>query len=163
MIELVPVARHELDALLAMVHALGEDEGVPHIATSAHSLDQALFGAPPAIAAHWLQHRDERTGFAIHSWKWGTFTGTRDLYMQALYLAPAYRGQGLGRAAMAALARIALDAGCTRMEWLSVRNKAASRAFYHALGATPADHMMVQRLPADAMRALCAAPISAIS
>jgi GNAT superfamily N-acetyltransferase len=153
---LVPVQEDELDALHAMLHALAASEGVAQVTTTRADLARALFNPQPAAFAVWIQCGRERAGFVIYSWKWGTFTGTRDLYMQAVYLDPAHRRRGLGRAAMAELARIAQAEGCTRMEWLAVRNKAESQQFYDGIGATSADHMVVRRLPRPAMQALAA-------
>jgi len=155
-VRLEPVRESELDALLQMLCALAQSDGVPQVATTASHLRSALFSAHPAAYAVWIQCGRERAGFVIYSWKWGTFTGTRDLYMQAIYLDPAYRRRGLGRFAMAMLAQIAITHGCTRMEWLAVRNKAESQQFYDGIGATSADHMVVRRLAASAMQALAA-------
>ncbi|WP_374352543.1 N-acetyltransferase family protein [Chitinimonas sp.] len=148
------VVPDEVDALLEQLHALALSEGVAQVGVNRQRLCDGLFGPEPAARVHWLYHGAQRCGFALHSWKWGAFTGTRDLYLHALYLDPAFRRRGLGRAAMCALAELALAAGSTRMEWLSVRSVDASAAFYASLGASVADHMMVQRLDRPAMHAL---------
>jgi diamine N-acetyltransferase len=153
---LAPVREHELDVMLAMLNELAASEGVAHVATTRANLADALFSSQPAAFATWIQSGGARAGLVIYSWKWGTFTGTRDLYMQAIYLCPDFRRQGLGRTAMAQLAQIAVAHGCSRMEWLAVLDKAESQQFYDGIGATSADHMVVRRLSAPAMQALAA-------
>lgn len=147
-------APSDLPTLLALIHALAESDDVPTVATTEAALREHLFGDHPAAFARFIEHADQRAGFVVYSWKWGVFTGTRDLYVQAIYIDPAFRRRGLGRLAMAELARIAVAAGCTRIEWLSARAKQSSADFYDAIGATRADHMIVRRLQGQVLREL---------
>ncbi|MEH6461685.1 GNAT family N-acetyltransferase [Chitinimonas sp. JJ19] len=136
----------DMPLVLAMLHALGKSEGVAQVATTAEQLQLACLGDAPAAYCRLIMRGEAVAGFLIYSWEWGTFTGQRELYMQALYIAPAHRRQGVARAAMAALAQIALAAACTRMEWLVVHDNAMSNGFYDSCGAVRATHMAVRRL-----------------
>lgn len=149
-----PVQPAEAGALYELLLQLGESDGVKEIRTTLASLQTHLFGDTPAAHPHWVMAGDDVAGFSIHSWKWGPFTGTRDLYVQALYIRPRFRRQGLAGRAMAALARVALAAGGTRMEWFTVRDKAMARGFYDALGAQDASHMAIRRLQGEALARL---------
>ncbi|HEY9102402.1 GNAT family N-acetyltransferase [Chitinimonas sp.] len=148
--------RDELPQLLTMLHALGQSEGVPKVATSLDHLEQALFSPQPAAWCLLLVEQGAVAGFLIYSWKWATFTGIAELYMQALYVDPTFRRRGLARAAMAGLAQIALARGCSRMEWLAVRDNAMSNGFYDACGAIRVEHMAVRRLTMPALAELAA-------
>ena len=148
------VAASELGLLHEMLLALAADDGVADVRTDQASLREALFGAAPLAFAHFLRRDGEVAGFALHSWRWGTFTGVRDLYLNALYVRPAHRRQGVARDAMSALAALALAQGCSRIEWLTVRAKSDTAAFYDAIGSRAADHMAVLRLQGDALRTL---------
>lgn len=153
---LAPVQASQAPALFELLLALGESDGVKDIRITLEALQAQLFSDAPAAVPQWVMAGDDVAGFVIHSWKWGPFTGTRDMYLHALYIRPEFRHRGLATQAMAALARIAQANGCTRMEWLALKDKAPTRSFYGAVGAREADHMTVLRLQGDALAKLAA-------
>jgi GNAT superfamily N-acetyltransferase len=155
-VALEPVAPDAVPRLHAMLLALAESDGVSDVRTTPASLHAALFATPPAAVAHFIRRDADVAGFTLHTWKWGTFTGVQDLCVSALYVSPAHRRAGVGRAAMAALARLATERGCARMEWLAVAAKHDTAAFYDAIGSAAAGHMAVRRLQGTALRALAA-------
>lgn len=155
-VALVPVPAGAVPLLHAMLLALGESDGVADVRTTVDALRSALSGPRPLVHAHFIERHDEVAGFTLHSWKWGTFTGVRDLYLNALYVRPEHRRAGVARAALTALARIAAAQGSSRLEWLTVAAQSGTAAFYDAIGSTAADHMAVRRLQGDALRALAA-------
>jgi len=155
-VALAPVADGDIASLHAMLLALAASDGVVDVRTTEASLRAALSGPAPLVIAHFIQRDGHVAGFTLHSWKWGTFTGVRDLYVNALYVLPAHRRAGVARRAMAALARLAVDQGCSRIEWLTVAGKADTAAFYDAIGSTAAGHMAVRRLQGQALAALAA-------
>ncbi len=140
--------------LHGMLRALAADDGVADMRTTEASLRAALFGPAPLAFAHFMRRDGDVAGFTLHSWKWGTFTGVRDLYLNALYVRPAHRRQGVARGAMSALAALAVSQGCSRVEWLTVRAKDDTASFYDAIGSTAADHMAVRRLQGAPLEAL---------
>ena len=155
-VALAPVDAGAVALLHPMLLALGESDGVAEVRTTPDALRAALAGPAPLVHAHFIEHGGEVAGFTLHSWKWGTFTGVRDLYLNALYVRPQHRRAGVARAALAALARLAIAQGSSRIEWLTVAAKADTTAFYDAIGSTPAGHMAVRRLQGDALQALAA-------
>lgn len=135
----------QVDALIDGIRALGHSDGVARVAVSAEGLAKAL--QMESVRARFVcDANGVRAGFVLFSWKWGTFTGVRDLYVHALWIDPVQRRRGLARAAFESLAELAHASGAFRMEWLAVRANADGGAFYDALGATTADHMVVRRL-----------------
>lgn len=153
---LAPVADDDVGTLHAMLIELGASDGVADVRTTPDALREALAGPTPLVHAHFITHDGQVAGFTLHTWKWGTFTGVRDLYLNALYVRTTHRRQGLAQRAMTELARIAVAAGCSRIEWLSVAAKSDTAAFYDAIGSTVADHMAVRRLQGAALAALAA-------
>ncbi|MBC3919747.1 GNAT family N-acetyltransferase [Undibacterium sp. CY18W] len=152
------VAVTEVDTLLDMLIDLGHSDGVREIRTDRDALLDALFGPEPAAIAKFVLLQQNIVGFVIYSWKWGTFTGVRDMYMQAIYIHPDYRRQGLALGIMQHLAGIAQAYACSRIEWLTVKDKAMSRQFYDSIGATEASHMVVRRLQGEALNRLASSP-----
>ena len=137
-----------------MLLELAASDGVADVRTTEDALREALSGPIPSVHAHFIEREGDAAGFTLHSWKWGTFTGVRDLYLNALYVRPEHRRAGVARAALSGLARLAISNGCSRIEWLTVAAKTDTAAFYDAIGSTAADHMAVRRLHGDALRAL---------
>ena len=151
---LIDVLPQDVGRLHEFILALAESDGVAEVLTSIESLNTGLFGDAPCAFPRFIQHDGSVAGFVIYSWKWGVFTGAPDMYLQALYIDPAFRRRGLARATMSQLARIAVASGCSRMEWLTVRGKEASGGFYDSIGSRQADHMVVRRIRGDNLVAL---------
>ena len=123
------------------------------VATDA-DLREQLFGAHPAAEVLIGEVDGEAAGFALFFHNFSTFLGKRGLYLEDLFVRPAFRGSGLGRHLMASLARIAVQRDCGRFEWSVLDWNAPAIGFYRTLGATGMDEWTVQRLEGDALRAL---------
>jgi GNAT superfamily N-acetyltransferase len=119
-------------------------------------LREQLFGAHPAAEVLIGEVDGEPAGFALFFHNFSTFLGKRGLYLEDLFVRPAFRGAGLGKRLMAALARIAVERDCGRFEWSVLDWNAPAIGFYRRIGATGMDEWTVQRLEGDALRALAA-------
>lgn len=144
----VPLIR-QLIAELAAYERLADAA----VATDDRLRDQ-LFGAHPAAEVLIGEVDGEAAGFALFFHNFSTFLGKRGLYLEDLFVRPAFRGAGLGKHLMAALARIAVQRDCGRFEWSVLDWNAAAIGFYRTLGAAGMDEWTVQRLEGDALRAL---------
>jgi GNAT superfamily N-acetyltransferase len=119
---------------------------------------------PPfeCILADWC---GEPVGFALYFHTYSTWRGRRGLWLEDLFVRPAHRGQGIGRALLARLAAIAAERGCARMEWSVLDWNAPAIGFYMGLGARPMDAWTTYRLSDEALHSLAndasTAPIAA--
>lgn len=95
-------------------------------------------------------------GFALFFHNFSTFLGRAGLYLEDLYVQPAFRGKGYGKALLRRLAAIAVDRGCGRLEWSCLDWNRPSVDFYLSLGAAPMDDWTVYRLTGGILRALAA-------
>ena len=86
-----------------------------------------------------------------------TFLGRPGIYLEDLFVRPAARGHGLGKALLVELARLARTRDCGRIEWAVLDWNEPSIAFYKSLGAKPMDEWTVYRLTGDAMPKLAGA------
>ncbi|MCE9687231.1 GNAT family N-acetyltransferase [Shewanella sp. AS16] len=145
-VQLSNLTEADIPLLLDMLYALGKSDGVSQITTSKADILEHFFGKAPIAFARLICYGRQIAGFIIFSWKWASFTGKKEIYMQALYIMPPFRRQGLARSAMAALASIALANGCSRIEWYLVKDKAMSHDFYASIGAHLLEHMAIGRL-----------------
>ncbi|WP_374247858.1 N-acetyltransferase family protein [Thermomonas sp.] len=115
-----------------------------------------LFGDHPAAEVLIGEVDGEPAGFALFFHNFSTFLGKRGLYLEDLFVRPQYRGSGLGKHLMAALARLAVQRGCGRFEWSVLDWNTAAIGFYRTLGAVGMDGWTVQRLEGDALHVLAA-------
>ena len=93
-------------------------------------------------------------GFALFFHNYSTFLGRAGLYLEDLFVRPAYRGKGYGKALLRQLAQIALERGCGRMEWACLDWNTPSIDFYKALGAEAMDDWTTYRLSGPSLQAM---------
>lgn len=97
---------------------------------------------------------EEPVGFALFFHNFSTFLGRAGIYLEDLFVKPEFRGQGYGKGLISALARIALERGCGRLEWACLDWNQPSIEFYtKIMSATPMDEWTVYRLTGDTLRA----------
>ena len=88
-------------------------------------------------------------GFALYFFNFSTFLARPGLYLEDLFVKPEYRGQGLGKALLLHLARIAVQRGCGRMEWAVLDWNTPAIEFYESLGARRLTEWQLCRLRAE--------------
>jgi GNAT superfamily N-acetyltransferase len=113
-----------------------------------------LFGPNPHAHAMVAELDGAVVGLAVWFYNFSTFQGRPSLYVEDVFVEPAHRGRGIGRAFFRAMAQRAVAEGCCRMEWSVLDWNAPAIAFYRSLGAVGMDEWTVQRLSADKLRAL---------
>lgn len=110
---------------------------------------------PPfeCLIAEW---RGEPAGFAVFFHSYSTWRGRRGLYLEDLFVQPAHRRRGIGRALLRRLAGLAVERGCARFEWAVLDWNTPAHDFYRTLGAAPLDAWTTWRLDGPALAALAA-------
>jgi GNAT superfamily N-acetyltransferase len=152
-----PATVDDVPLIRQLIAELAEYERLADAAVATdEDLREQLFGAHPAAEVLIGEVDGEAAGFALYFHNFSTFLGKRGLYLEDLFVRPAFRGAGLGKHLMAALARIAVQRGCGRFEWSVLDWNAPAIGFYRRLGATGMDEWTVQRLEGDALHSLAA-------
>ena len=141
--------------VLTLIRGLAEYERLAHeaVATEADSRE-SLFGARPAAEVLIAETHGEPAGFALFFHNYSTFLGRRGLYLEDLFVFPAFRGRGIGRALMVRLAQIAVERRCGRFEWWVLDWNAPSIRFYESLGARAMSDWTVYRLTGEPLKQL---------
>ncbi|WP_404326711.1 GNAT family N-acetyltransferase [Aerophototrophica crusticola] len=103
-----------------------------------------------------LEAGGQPAGVAIWFYNFSTFLGRHGIYVEDVYVAPEYRGRGLGRKVFQYLAAKAVDEGCGRLEWWVLDWNQPALDFYRSIGAEPMTEWTVQRVTGDALRRLAA-------
>jgi GNAT superfamily N-acetyltransferase len=158
-----PAKPEDVAEIHAMVRELAEYEKALSAAKATpEQLHEALFGAHPAVFAHVAQDETATVvGFALWFRNFSTWTGVHGVYLEDLYVRPALRGQGHGKALLAELARICVERGYGRLEWSVLDWNEPAIAVYRAIGAAPMDEWTVQRLTGEALAKLAASASAA--
>lgn len=139
--------------LLQLIRELASYERLSEeVEATEERLHEALFGAGRSAEAALAREGDEIVGFALWFHNFSTFVGRRGLYLEDLYVRPAFRGRGYGEALMRHLARLAVARGCSRMEWAVLNWNARAADFYGRLGARPMDQWTVFRWDGQALQ-----------
>ncbi|GAA1842823.1 GNAT family N-acetyltransferase [Microlunatus capsulatus] len=153
-----PARSDDVDRIHQLVVDLATYErAADQVRATPEQLRRALFGPSPAVHALVAEVDGVVVGFALWFLSFSTWEGVHGVYLEDLYVEPAHRGRGLGRALLAALAETALARGWARVEWSVLDWNAPALGFYRALGAVAMDGWTVHRLTGDALRAVAGA------
>jgi len=90
-------------------------------------------------------------GFAVYFFNYSTWQGRKGLYLEDLYVTPAHRGAGAGKALLKHLAQIAVAEGCGRFEWSVLDWNEPALQFYRSIGAAPMPEWVRHRLAGPAL------------
>jgi GNAT superfamily N-acetyltransferase len=154
------VEERDVDAVAGLVHELAEYErAAEHCLLTPAQLHAALFAPAPALFGHVAEvagkeGRREVVGCALWFLNFSTWRGVHGLYLEDLYVQPAHRGAGIGRALLARLAGVCAERGLARLEWAVLDWNEPSIGFYRSLGAVTMDEWTVFRLDGAALEAL---------
>jgi GNAT superfamily N-acetyltransferase len=142
----------DVPVLLAFIRELAEYEKLTHeVSASEEQLRATLFGPRPFAEALLACADDEPIGFALFFHNYSTFLARPGLYLEDLYVRPAYRGRGLGKMLLTAVARLAVERGCGRYEWTVLDWNTPSIRFYESLGAEMKSDWRVMRVTGAAL------------
>jgi GNAT superfamily N-acetyltransferase len=155
LIEIRPAVERDVPVLLGLIRDLAEYEKLAHqVEATEDGLHRALFGPRPAAEAIIAFAEGEPAGFALFFQNFSTFVGRPGLYLEDLFVRPAFRGRGIGTRLLATLARIAVERNYGRMEWTVLDWNELALGVYRRIGAVPLDDWTVHRLTGDALNRL---------
>lgn len=151
-ITLRPALAADVPLLLSMIRELADYEHLSNqMDTTEQELHDALF---VRCAAHALlmEWSGEPAGYAVYFYSFSTFTGLTSIYLEDLFVRPAFRKRGIGHAVFIHLARKACEEGCGRLEWECLNWNTPALTFYQTLGAVRKSDWEAFRLSGDALR-----------
>ena len=147
----------DVPAVVALVRELAAYERAPDECTLTEAaLAASLFADEPAVFGHVAEVDGEVVGIALWFLTYSTWTGTRGLHLEDLYVRPSHRRHGLGVALLATLAAECRTRGFARLEWSVLDWNRPALDFYATLGAVPMDEWTVQRVDGAALAGLAA-------
>jgi GNAT superfamily N-acetyltransferase len=150
-----PAVPAESGLVLAFVRELAAYERLAHeVDATEEALAAALFGPNPRVFADLALWNGEPAGFALWFYNFSTFRGRHGIYLEDLFVRPAFRGHGIGRALLRHLARRCRAEGLARLEWWVLDWNEPALRFYRSLGAVPMGEWTVQRVTGAALERL---------
>ena len=146
--------RKDAALILEFIKALAEYENLSdEVVATPETLEEWIFDRQKAEVIFAL-HDGVEVGFALFFHNFSTFLGRAGLYLEDLFVKPAYRGRGYGKGLLSLLARIAVERGCGRLEWVCLDWNKPSIDFYKSLGAMPMDDWTIYRVAGDTLHRL---------
>ncbi len=151
-----PAAADDTPLILAFIRELAEIERLlPEVTADEASLRAQLFSPRPAAEVLLAFDADgSPAGFALFFKNFSTFLARPGIYLEDLFVRPAFRGQGLGRLLLTQIARLAVARGCGRFEWSVLDWNENAIGFYKKLGARVMEDWRICRVTGEALRTL---------
>jgi len=151
MLDVRPATRADAPLITSLVRELADYEKLLHEARATPQDFLRELEAPnPVIHVLIAEWNGEPAGFALYFFNFSTFVGRQGLYLEDLFVRPAMRSHGIGRGLLRALARIAQERNCGRMEWAVLDWNEPALRFYKTLEARQMNEWIIHRLtPAE--------------
>jgi GNAT superfamily N-acetyltransferase len=145
----------DLPAIVGLIRELAEFEKLSHlVVVTPDTLAPHLFGDKPVAEAVVAEVEGHVVAFALFFTNFSTFLGKPGLYLEDLYVQPAHRGGGLGKALLQHLGALAVARGYGRFEWCVLDWNENAIAFYEKMGATLMPDWRLCRLTGSALQGL---------
>jgi GNAT superfamily N-acetyltransferase len=143
----------DCEAIVGLIRELAVFEKLEHLMQATpQSLAEHLFGPRPAAEALVAESAEGQVvAFALFFHNFSTFLGKPGLYLEDLYVRPAWRGRGLGKALLRELGALAAAHGCGRFEWSVLDWNETAIRFYEAMGATVMPDWRICRVTGEAL------------
>jgi GNAT superfamily N-acetyltransferase len=149
-----PAAPADLPAIVGLITELADFEKLTHlVVVTPESLQPHLFGPWPVAEAVVGEVNGRVVAFALFFTNFSTFLGRPGLYLEDLYVQPAHRGTGLGKALLQHLGALAVQRGCGRFEWSVLDWNQRAIDFYQQMGATVMPDWRICRLTGERLAA----------
>jgi GNAT superfamily N-acetyltransferase len=157
--KIVPASEHDVPLVLDFVRKLAEYEKLSdQVLATTELLREGLFGQRRTAEVVLAYLDEEPVGFALYFHNFSTFVGRAGIYLEDLFVEPAHRGKGIGKALLAHVAKVAVERGCGRFEWAVLDWNTPAIDFYKSLGAVPLDDWTLFRLTGEALRNVARGP-----
>ena len=161
LLQLRPATVDDVAEIRVLIRELADYEKLLHEANASEDdLRRDLFGAAPRAHCDIAMWNGEVAGFAFWFYNYSTFLGRAGIYLEDLFVRPAHRGNGIGKALIAQLAQRCVDEDLSRLQWSVLDWNQPSIAFYESLGADVMREWLTCRMSREAIHALTQAGAS---
>ena len=149
MLKIRPAQVEDVDPIFELILGLAKYEQLTDRVTGNSDLLRShLFGSRPYAESIVAELDTKIVGFGLFFHTYSTFLTQPGLHLEDVFVLPEYRRQGIGKALMMSVAKIAFDRGCGRLEWSVLDWNQPAIDFYHSLGATILPEWKICRMTA---------------
>jgi GNAT superfamily N-acetyltransferase len=153
-----PARVEDVALLLELFGELAEYEHLEHeLRATEEQLAEALFGSHPAAEALIAERGSQVLGYALFFPTFSSFLASTGVWLEDLFVRPSDRGEGVGRALLAAVAARARERGGERLEWAALDWNELALGFYRRIGAQTMGEWITHRLDGEALSDLATA------
>jgi GNAT superfamily N-acetyltransferase len=150
-----PATDTDVPQILTFIRELADYEKMPEeVMATEETLRMTLFGERPYAEVLIGEVDGTPAGFALFFHNYSTWLAKPGIYLEDLYVSPAARGVGLGKALLVNLARLAVERNCGRLEWSVLDWNEPAIQFYRSLGAISMDEWTVNRVTGETLTSL---------
>ena len=154
-----PATAADVPLLLELFGELAEYEHLEHeLKATAEQLREALFGARPAAEALIAARDSQALGYALFFPTFSSFLASSGVWLEDLFVRPDSRGEGVGKALLAAVAARVRERGGERLEWAALDWNELALGFYRRIGAQTMNEWITHRLDGEALSDLAEGP-----
>ncbi len=147
----------DVPAIAQLIRGLAEYERLAgEVVLTEENLHEHLFGQRKYAEVLLAEEAGVVVAFALFFHNYSTFLGQPGIYLEDLFVEPEHRGKGLGKGLFVAVAQLAIERSCGRMEWSVLNWNTPSIDFYKSMGAESKDAWSVYRLTGESLRNLAA-------
>jgi GNAT superfamily N-acetyltransferase len=148
-------APRDVPVLLELFRELAEYEHLEHLLRATEQrLHDALFAERPAASALVAEHGSQVAGYAVFFPTFSSFLAIQGVWLEDLFVRPAHRGAGIGKALLAAVAAHVRASGGERLEWSALDWNELALGFYRRIGAQPMTEWITHRLVGEELERL---------
>ena len=146
---------NDTEVVFSLIKELADYEKLSHeVEATDAEIAEALFGVNPRLFCDLAEWNGEVAGFAAWFVNFSTFAGRHGIYLEDLYVRPAFRRNGIGQALLGYLAQQCIARGWARLQWSVLDWNAPSIAFYKSLGAVLMDEWTLCKVTGPALSKL---------
>ena len=157
MLKIRPATPTDVPHILAFIRELAEYErDLNSVQATEADLLRDGFGPTKRFDCLIAEWSGTPVGLALYFYSYSTWAGHAGIYIEDLFVRPAYRGKGIGKSLLASVAAIAVAEGCPRLEWSVLDWNQPSIDFYHQMGAVMKSEWKGMRVSGEALPALAA-------
>ena len=144
--------RDDCGLILEFISELAEYEKLAHLVSATEErLANSLFGEKPSAEVVIAEWDGQPAGFALFFGNYSTFLGRPGIYLEDLFVRPAFRGAGIGKALLSYLAALVVERQGGRLDWWVLDWNQPSIDFYHRIGAKSLSEWLPMRLEGEAL------------
>jgi GNAT superfamily N-acetyltransferase len=152
-----PARSEDVPTLLGLFRELAEYEHLEHeLRATEEQLSEALFGARPAAEALIAERDSQVLGYALFFPTFSSFLASTGVWLEDLFVRPANRAEGVGKALLEAVAGLVRERGGERLEWAALDWNELALGFYRGIGAKTMNEWITHRLDGEALERLAA-------